>query len=107
LTTPTSRPPCPPWCSADHVNLNLTACSASAAAIKLPTLATISARARRSFAFGEHVLVSGISGVHATDPEDAACLATLLDVLAEATPEQHRELAAQVRAAAALVWGDR
>jgi 8-oxo-dGTP pyrophosphatase MutT (NUDIX family) len=97
--------PCPPWCTADHSRL--TACSAPATAITLPNGAVISARARRSLAFGEHVLVSGISGVHATDPEDAACLATLLDVLAEAAPGQHRELAAQVRAAAALVWGDR
>jgi hypothetical protein len=74
--------------------------------IRLASGAEISARARRSLAFGTHVLVSGISGVHATDAEDAACLATLLDVLASATPEQHRELAVQVRAAAALAWGD-
>jgi hypothetical protein len=106
LTTPTSRPPCQPWCSADHANLNLTACSASAAPVKLPNGAVISARARRSLAFGEHVLVSGGGGVHVTDADDAACLADLLDVLAGATAGQHRELAAQVRAAAALVWGD-
>jgi hypothetical protein len=107
LTIPTSRPECPAWCAVDHAGLKLTACSAVAPAITLASGAVISARARRSLAFGAHVLVSGISGVHATDAEDAACLATLLDVLAEATPEQHRELAAQVRAAAALVWGDR
>jgi hypothetical protein len=96
---------CPAWCDADHATL--TACSAPAAEITLPNGAVISARARRTLAFGPHVLVSGISGVHLTDAEDAACVATLLDILAEAPPEQHRKLAAPFRAAAALVWGDR
>ena len=106
MTSLTSPPGCPPWCVTDHARL--TVCSAVIPpAVVLSSGATIAACARRSLAFGTHVLVSGISGVIAVDPEDAACLATLLDVLAEATPEQHHQLAAQVREAAALVWGDR
>jgi hypothetical protein len=37
------------------------------------------------------------------DPDDARALAGLLDRLALATPQQHRELAAQVRTAAAIL----
>ena len=57
MNNPTSRPGCPPWCGkgpATH-----TVCSAPAPMIRLASGAEISARARRSLAFGEHVLVSG------------------------------------------------
>jgi hypothetical protein len=57
-----------------------------------------------------HVSV-GVSGtvnavVWLSDPAGARELAALLDALALATPQQHRELASQVRRAAAMLDGD-
>jgi hypothetical protein len=46
-----------------------------------------------------------LSGVAVTGPRTADAFARLLDRLADASPEQHRELAGQVRTAAVIAFG--
>ena len=102
MTAP-GRPACPPWCSASHDD-GLLSCSSSASLIHLKN-GSVTAYARRSNALGEHITVAGKRWLHVTEAEDARELAGLVDLLAGATPEQHRDLAAQIRiAAAALGW---
>ena len=101
---------CPPWCATDGEH-----------GVHYPSYDTVTVTDawfhRYSFAAypvqtGGHAphVSAGVSG-HATavlliaNPADARALAGLLDALALATPEQHRELAAQVRRAAGVLDG--
>lgn len=87
---------CPPWCAGDH---RLTDTHYSAAPLLGPGLYA-------------HVVqrpggrkLAGAAGVPARNQYEAAALAKLIDRLAEASPEVHRALAEQVRAAASVAFG--
>jgi len=95
------RPPCPPWCTADHEFLASCTSSGSPFFIGSDLTATMSAYARRYPGAGVEVAVNG--KLHLGKPREAEALAVLLEQLADATPGQHRDLAGQVRAAAALL----
>jgi hypothetical protein len=110
--------PCPPWCTADHNDGSFAASTHCGHAGGIDfgdrDLDSIWAAA----ILGEyhdgrpHVAVTGhryrqsgspqlqVRGIHAGD------MADLVDMLADASPDQHRELAAAIRKAAADIAGD-
>ena len=110
---------CPPWCETDHDEVHGPARtyrfhSGPSASIEMPSNAIVPDRiSARAFDLGRPdyepvVSVSGYRpGTGGQDPQiwlgpdDAGDLAGLVDMLAAATPEQHRELAAAIRKAAA------
>jgi hypothetical protein len=58
----------------------------------------------RALQYGTGGRVVGVDGLHAPK-DDAAQLADLVERLADATPEQHRQLAAAIREAAVVAGG--
>ena len=106
--------PCPPWCAVDHdKELFPGYYPRSHGGESLADLdAGVSVRACLRPSSGvPDIQVSrhgrpGECGSFYVAPGDAGPLAALLEQLAGATPEQHRELAAAIRAAANLIKGD-
>ena len=89
---------CPRWCAGKH---DLTRTHESEA----PFISSgVWLRAVASQMPGRRRTVR-LSGVPVTDPYDADALARVLERLAGASPEQHRELAGQVRVAAGIAFG--
>jgi hypothetical protein len=87
---------CPRWCAGKH---DLTRTHESGAPYIDPWLRAVASQIpgrRRTVRLG---------GVPVTDPYDADALARVIERLAGASPEQHRELAGQVRAAAGIAFG--
>ena len=107
---------CPPWCTTDHENAD---------EHSVRRTVHIAAESRTSFPSGsvhasawwsgyEHtapdVFVSFPGDTHdrmTLDPESAYGLAELLEFLADATPDQRRQIAEQVRAAADALTKDK
>ena len=107
-------PSCPPWCGAHARGLHVSAYKRIV--IGRNDLGYLAAYAIALQEDEEDVTVSvaavlwGTSaGVYfpASTPEAAEQYAVFIERLALATLEQHRELAAQVRAAAAVAFGER
>lgn len=103
--------PCPSWCATDHDR-------EIAPGIFQTTHGTSHARVSVSERGYDRLLVSGdlfpsdgeravhVSGGNEplfVPPEMAEGAAALVELLADATPEQHRELAAAIRQAAAVI----
>ena len=110
-TNPHTGRPCPDWCQIDHAEPAQTSCVGSGSSgLRLPQ-STIWARAMIT-PKGPRVTVHGMDWATpdrdvyvAVDPRHAGDLAVLLELLAGATPEQHRMLAAGIRQAAADLNG--
>jgi hypothetical protein len=97
--------PCPPWCTTDHdeevvPGTGIFASAHGAEVARIPAGGVVRACLLPSDGIA-YVHVSGGAQplfVPAADAEDLACFAELL---AHATPDQHRDLAAAIRRAAA------
>lgn len=111
------RTPCPPWCTTDHEHaapgsIREDVHIAAEADVSVPAgVVRACAWWSGSAHTDPHVFVSlpASSGAHgrlSVAPPDAAGLAELLDLLATATPGQHRKLAAAIRQAAAVLDED-
>ena len=96
------RDPCPPWCRVDHVKHGPGTCVGSGGGID-----GIWTRAVRNCTGDRISLDASLPDplVHwpnlRFDPRDAEDLAVIVDLLAGATPDQHGELTAAIRKAAA------
>lgn len=109
-------PPCPPWCRADHTRQKTIHESAVAYAGSNAALFTAYARSSHASAAPSLHLWADIAtspdGITRTaslefhSPEDMDAFGTLLESLALAGPEAVRTLAAQARAAAAVIAGE-
>jgi hypothetical protein len=106
-TNPHTGRPCPSWCRIDHSKENMDACvGGGSEGIHLGPVWARAVLARS----GPLVAVDGVdpddlecSAYVAVEPWKAANLATFAELLAGLTPDQHRELAAAIRRAAAQV----
>jgi Domain of unknown function (DUF6907) len=104
--------PCPPWCTTDHAKpISESALRASYHSTEPPTIGTpagyVQAVAYQN-GFNDapaQVWLGGLElrGGLMIAPETAVGMAALAEMLADATPDQHRELAAQIRKAAAQI----
>lgn len=103
--------PCPPWC-ADDRNHDLGMHMSARDPVPVPRArggVLVSACQIDGGPPAPHVLVTASASrgpgasMYLDDPAQARGLAALIDFLACATPEQHRELAAQARGAAAVL----
>jgi len=110
-TNPHTGRPCPDWCQSDHAERFQVACVGSSTAGLRMELGNVWARAMIT-PDGPRVCVNGTacddphrSAYVETEPQHAEQLATLMELLAEATAEQHRMLAAGIRRAAADLDG--
>jgi hypothetical protein len=118
VTNQTSKPDCPPWCRTDHQRVLSTLASGTEVReqVHRGDRVTIAYR-RHPHAPGTHVLLRQL---HWADSEPAVVvadtaavlsigaalgleLAGLVEVLADATPTEHRKLAAAIRSAAAMI----
>jgi hypothetical protein len=101
--------PCPPWCVTDHDQELIPGHFTTAHGGEGVSVCWISARAVLHPARGDRdaevqVSVPGIDGGSLfLEAKRAGYLAILVGELAEATPEQHRELAAAIRQVAAQI----
>lgn len=115
------RPACPPWCETDHDRRPASSHQGRRAVIHVPgraefpdeitvePVAHLAARPRVE----PYVRLGALRLAHdeaspflALTPADAAQLAGIVDMLAGATPDQHRELAAAIRHAAGQIAGE-
>ena len=92
--------PCPPWCDVDHAKFD--SCVGSGG--QADDIWTRAIRARDGF----HISIQGSLPDPAADwprltldPREAESMAVIVGLLADATPDQHRESAAAIRQAAA------
>jgi hypothetical protein len=106
-TNPHTGRDCPPWCQIDHSKPNMTSCVGSGS--EGIHLGPVWARAVIA-PDGPLVAVDGVdpddperSAYIAVEPRQAGNLATFTELLAGLTPDQHRDLAAAIRRAAAQV----
>ena len=103
--------PCPPWCITDHDSQRYgqTWSFHSSEAVNISTPSGyVHASAYQHGFDGDApqicvTCLNGPPGVVLVDVADAGKLAALIEDLAEATPEQHRELAGAIRQAAAVI----
>ncbi len=93
---------CPPWCVIDHAKYS-NFHGSEFIKIDAPQYCTRLVRAVQPVIGRPYVDVDSVAADVATG--DAESLAVLIEGLAGATPEQHRELAAAIRRAAAVVTG--
>jgi len=92
---------CPPWCVTDHGKYGFH--GSERVTVEAPEFHRVSARALYSTIGGTTVQVLGDGIVRVPSGYEAGELAALIEGLAAATPEQHRELAAAIRHAAAVI----
>jgi hypothetical protein len=100
--------PCPPWCEADHdkpigkSGVFVSHHSTEVPPISFPAGYVIASAYQDGFSDAPpQIWIGSLNGPPMfIDPGHAASLAALAEMLAGATPEQHRELAAQIRKAA-------
>jgi len=99
--------PCPPWCVTDHDKEMISGHFPAAHGAESTSVRWINARAVLHPARGGaevQVSVPGIDGGSLfLEAKHAGYLAILVEALADATPDQHRELAAAIRKAAAQI----
>lgn len=111
------RTPCPSWCATCHEHaapgsVRESVHIAAEASIDTPGGSVNACAWWSGYASAPpNVFVSlprcfGSDGGLSVAPSQADGLAALLELLATATPEQHRELAAAVRQAAAVIAGE-
>ena len=98
---------CPPWCATDHADQFGSACIGGGGGID--RIWSRAVRSRDGFEVG----ITGLGPAEADeslhlrlDLHDAGQLAGLVELLADATPDQHRELAAAIRMAAADITNE-
>jgi hypothetical protein len=97
--------PCPPWCTVDHEKYE----SHVGGGGRIDGIWT---RAIRSRGVSEVGVCASLPDPKVTWPSlnldlhEAKHLAVIVELLAGATPDQHRELAAAIRQAAAEIAGD-
>lgn len=87
---------CPSWCAGDHSLTTAHIAANRDLGLGLYAYALQRPGKRRQVAVG---------GAAVTRPHDADALARLIERLADASPEVHRALAEEVRAAALLAFG--
>jgi hypothetical protein len=91
--------PCPPWCVTDHSKYGFH--GSETITVEAPQYHQQHVRGVQfPVPAGPQVRVGGGASVYVPSG-DAGELAALIEELADATPEQHRELAAAIRQAAA------
>jgi hypothetical protein len=102
--------PCPPWCEVDHVEpvrgIVLGHHGTKAPLIEAGTGYVHASAYHHGFSGAmPQVALSGLdtSGAALVSAEHAEILAVIIGQLADATPDQHRELAAAIRQAAAQI----
>jgi hypothetical protein len=102
--------PCPPWCTVDHDKELIPGHFSNSHGAEGVSVRSIHARAVLNPARGEAVVQVSVPGINAgslfLEAEHAGYLAILAEVLADATPDQHRELAAAIRQAAAQITAE-
>ena len=110
-TNPHTGRDCPDWCQTDHAEKYQTSCVGSGTAGLRMELGNVWARAMIT-PDGPRVSVNGSawddphrSAYVEAEPWYAEQLATLVELLADASPERHRMLAAGIRRAAADLAG--
>ena len=101
--------PCPPWCTADHSKPGPCVGGGSAGMDRdsLPdSIWTRAIRNRDGFRVSVSAALPDVDAAWphlSLDLRDAESLAVMVELLADATPEQHRGLAAAIRKAAAEI----
>ena len=107
--------PCPPWCEIDHdetvgkSSIFVSHHTTEVPAISFPDGYVTASAYQNGFSDAPpQIWIGSLNGpTTLIDPGQAAVLADLAEMLAGATPDQHRELAAQIRKAAADIEGGR
>jgi hypothetical protein len=92
---------CPPWCVIDHAKYGIHGSEfirVDAPQYRLRLVRAVQPVLGRSYVGVDALAADAAAG-------DAESLAVLIEGLADATPEQHRELAAAIRQAAAVATG--
>lgn len=93
--------PCPSWCITDHAKYSFH--GAGKAVGYAPEFRRWSIRAVRFPVERDPHIQVAAGGVVSVPLRDAGELAAIIEQLATATPEQHRELSAAIRQAAAVI----
>jgi hypothetical protein len=97
--------PCPPWCTTDHDQELVPGHFATAHGAEGASVRWINARAVLHPTRGDVEVQVSVPGSNAgslfLEAKHAGYLAILAETLADATPDEHRELAAAIRKAAA------
>lgn len=94
---------CPPWCVTDHDQFSFH--GSAQVTVEAPRYRHCRVRAVRHAAHGGPQVQVAAGGVISVPADRAADLASLIEQLADATPGQHRALAAAIRqAAAGIAW---
>jgi hypothetical protein len=93
--------PCPPWCVTDHGKYNFH--GSERITVYAPQFCSCHVRAIRYSALDHAEIQVAAAGMVSVRSDRAADLAAVIEQLADATPGQHRELAAAIRAAAAQI----
>jgi hypothetical protein len=92
---------CPQWCVTDHDRFSFH--GSGPVTVEAPQHRTCHVRAVQYAAGGGPLVQVAADGTIRVPADDAGDLAAVIEQLAGATPEQHRELAAAIRKAAAQV----
>jgi hypothetical protein len=96
--------PCPRWCTADHDEELVPGYFSLVHKAEIARVGGVISRPVLLPARGHSQVQAGAPGHSLTlDPDDAERAAVLVEELANATPEQHRELATAIRQAAAVI----
>jgi hypothetical protein len=93
--------PCPPWCVTDHGKYSFH--GGEQTTVEAPEYRTFHVRAVQHLVPGQPEIQVAADGIASVRLGDAADLAAIIEQLAAATPQQHRQLAAAIRQAAARI----
>jgi len=93
--------PCPPWCVTDHDQFSFH--GAERIAVPVAEYRTFHVRAIQFPVPRQPEIQLAGDGMVSVRSDQAEDLAAIVEQLAAATPEQHRELAAAIRQAAAVI----
>jgi len=111
--------PCPPWCTHHHPDAEIHRTDRTEVEFWKPGTASWVSVAGIDYCHGDgpEVAINGwrqiigagerISPFTVLSPRQGLQMAELIEVLQDATPEQHREIAAAIRQAAAIADGAR
>ena len=95
--------PCPPWCVTDHARYSFH--GSERITVPAPDYRIFYVHAIQRMHDRPGIQLAGV-GLVSVRSDDAADLAAIFEQLADATPEQHRGLAAAIRKAAADITGE-